>query len=125
MTRPPRRARMTRSGSARPLLIGVLFGATSVPGWPSTPARAASGDIGFVGPSTSGDGSAATGEKRAGTSSSAPLIILLARDPATRDWSSYHVTTTKQEVTTTGMMVTASNDARQRYWHADLPQGSS
>lgn len=140
-----------------------------------------------------------TGLDDAGASSSAPQIMLLARDPATADWSSYpvgrikdchtrpvllldsenqtlyvfmtapdsgcpysgypgtifmksspmasiafpdgrgtpvmkdadspnlnNVTTTKQDVTSaTGMVVMASNDATQRYWHADLPLGSS
>jgi hypothetical protein len=37
-----------------------------------------------------------------------------------------NVTTTKQSVSSaTGMVVMASNDATQRYWHADLPLGSS
>ncbi|WP_446215621.1 hypothetical protein [Micromonospora sp. IBHARD004] len=61
MMRP--RARVTRGSFALALLAGVLFGAAPVPGGLSTPAGAAPGDIGFVGPATSGDGSAATGEK--------------------------------------------------------------
>ena len=61
MMRP--QARVTRGSFALALLVGVLFGAAPVPGGLPTPAGAAAGDIGFVGPSTSGDGSAATGEK--------------------------------------------------------------
>ena len=57
------RARVTRGSFALALLVGVLFGAAPVPGGLPTPAGAAAGDIGFVGPSTSGDGSAATAEK--------------------------------------------------------------
>jgi len=134
-----------------------------------------------------------------GGSSSAPLIMLLARDPSTGEWSSYPVarvrdchtrpvllldsehqtmyvfmtapdtgcpytgfpgtifmksspmsniafpdgrgipvmrdslspnlnntTTTKQSVTSvTGMVILASNDVTQRYWHADIPLGDT
>ncbi|MCW3843501.1 hypothetical protein ONA70_25685 [Micromonospora yasonensis] len=63
LTRSLRRARAAGGSYALALLLGVLFGATPVPGGPATPARADTGDIGYVGPSTSGDGSAATGEK--------------------------------------------------------------
>ncbi|MFE9654994.1 hypothetical protein [Micromonospora sp. NPDC006431] len=58
-----RRVRVARGGFALALLLGVLLGAAPLPGGLATPARAAAGDIGYVGPSTSGDGSAATGEK--------------------------------------------------------------
>ncbi|MGW5668410.1 hypothetical protein [Micromonospora sp. NPDC003776] len=57
------RARVAGGSFALAVLLGVLIGATPVPAGPATPARAATGDIGYVGPSTSGDGSAATGEK--------------------------------------------------------------
>ncbi|MFG2054493.1 hypothetical protein ACGFI9_10700 [Micromonospora sp. NPDC048930] len=63
MPRSLRRARVAGGCYALALLLGVLFGATPVAGGHTTPARAATGDIGHVGPSTSGDGSAATGEK--------------------------------------------------------------
>ncbi|MFG3299250.1 hypothetical protein [Micromonospora chersina] len=63
MTRPLRRTRPTRTSYALALLVGVLIGAGPVPGGLATSASAATGDIGYVGPSTAGDGSAATGEK--------------------------------------------------------------
>lgn len=63
MTRARRRVRVTVGNFALALLVGVLSGAVPVPGGLPTPAGAAPGDIGFAGPSTSGDGSAATGEK--------------------------------------------------------------
>src|SRR5262245_47449814 len=44
-------------------LLGVLLGAALVPVTLSAPADAAAGDVGVAGPSTAGDGSAATGEK--------------------------------------------------------------
>ncbi|MFE9201459.1 hypothetical protein [Micromonospora sp. NPDC007230] len=62
-TRSPRRTRVARGVHALALLLGVLLGAAPLPGGLATPASAAAGDIGYVGPSTSGDGSAATGEK--------------------------------------------------------------
>ncbi|MGI5240391.1 hypothetical protein [Dactylosporangium sp. CA-139066] len=47
--------------------------------------------------------------------------------PVIRDAQSPHlnnVTSTKQSVTsTTGLVVMASNDTTQRYWHADIPLG--
>ncbi|MFR9776596.1 hypothetical protein ACL02O_11130 [Micromonospora sp. MS34] len=58
-----RRAWVTGGTYALALLLGVLGGAAVVPGGLAAPADAATGDIGYVGPSTSGDGSAATGEK--------------------------------------------------------------
>ncbi|MFG2167148.1 hypothetical protein [Micromonospora chersina] len=63
MIRALRRARPARTSYALALLLGVLIGAAPLPGGLATPARAAAGDIGYVGPSTAGDGSAATGEK--------------------------------------------------------------
>lgn len=49
--------------------------------------------------------------------------------PVIRDTLSPHlnnVTSTKQSVTSaTGLLVMASNDTTQRYWHADIPLGSS
>jgi hypothetical protein len=63
MTRSLRRARVAGGAYALALLLGVLFGAAPVPGGHVTPARAAAGALGYVGPSTSGEGSAATGEK--------------------------------------------------------------
>ncbi|SIM50377.1 hypothetical protein [Micromonospora cremea] len=63
MTSPLRRAPVARGAYTLALLLGVLFGATPVPAGLATPAAAAPGDLGYVGPSTSGDGSAATGEK--------------------------------------------------------------
>ncbi|PWR13824.1 hypothetical protein DKT69_19195 [Micromonospora sicca] len=54
---------MVRGSYALAVLLGLLFGATPVPTGLATPAGAATGDVGLLGPSTSGDGSAATGEK--------------------------------------------------------------
>ncbi|MCW3817423.1 hypothetical protein ONA91_23510 [Micromonospora sp. DR5-3] len=62
-TRFRRRARVARGVYALALLLGLPLGVAPLPGGLATPARAATGDIGHVGPSTSGDGSAATGEK--------------------------------------------------------------
>jgi len=63
MNRPRRRTRLARGSYALALLLGMLFGAAPAPGGHTAPAQAATGDLGYVGPSTSGDGSAATGEK--------------------------------------------------------------
>jgi hypothetical protein len=54
-----RRRGLHLAGAVLALVLGVPVGAALGP----APAGAATGDIGFVGPSTAGDGSAATGEK--------------------------------------------------------------
>jgi hypothetical protein len=50
-------------GVAPARVFGVSFGVAPVPGWSPASAGAATGDLGSAGPSTSGDRSAATGEK--------------------------------------------------------------
>jgi hypothetical protein len=61
---PQRRgARVAGRTLARAQLLGVLLDVAPVPERLSTPARTATGDLGFAGVSTSDDGSAVTGEK--------------------------------------------------------------
>jgi hypothetical protein len=63
MTMFHRTWRMADAKLALALSLGVLVATAPVPVQLSTAASAATGDIGYAGPSTSGDGSAATGEK--------------------------------------------------------------
>jgi hypothetical protein len=63
MMNSPQRTRLAGVPLVLALLLGAVLGASPLPDRLSTAASAAAGDLGFVGPSTSGDGSAATGEK--------------------------------------------------------------